>query len=171
MRLTIAIAEAGVVRAPVLVRWMRTAAAYWVEADEEGALYIAVFNDFPKSAEAVAQLLSEVDDLQNVRIALDGRPIINQVSFYESLLCYSRSLLAPSNDNCCRWATIARSSGSCADRSCVSPCWLICSVCLVGARDQQPAQRSHQGREARSLAELARHAEVEWCPRLHIGGS
>lgn len=171
MRLTIAIAEAGAVRAPALLRWIRTAAAYWVEGGEEGALYVAVFNDFPQSAEVVARLLSEVDDLQNVRVALDGRPIVNQVSFYEGLLCYSRSLLAPNDDNCRRWATIARSGGSCANRSCVSPCWLICSVCLMGAHDQQPAQRSHQGGEARSLAELARHAEVEWCPRLHLGVS
>lgn len=167
MRLTIAIAEASVVRAPALLRWMRTAAAYWVESDEEGALYVAVFNDFPRSAEAVARLLSEADDLRNVRIALDGRPILNQLSFYESLLCYGRSLHAPS-EACCRWPTITRSDGSCADRSCPSPCWLICSVCLVEARDQQPVQRSPQREDARSFAELARHAEVEWCPRLHL---
>ncbi len=163
MRLSVAISEARVVRTPALLRWMRTAAAYWVESDEEGALYVAVFNDFPKSAEAVARLLSEADDLRGVRIALDGRPIVNHAFFYESLLCYGRSLRA-SSDDCRRWAMIAKADRSCADRSCVSPCWLICSACLIGSRDQRSAQRV----EASSFAELARHAEVEWCPRLHL---
>ncbi|MCP9472658.1 MAG: hypothetical protein NNA30_08015 [Nitrospira sp.] len=163
MCLTIAIPEARVVRAPVLLRWMRTAAAYWIESDEEGALYVAVFNDFPNSAEAVARLLSEADDLRDVRIALDGRPIVNHAFFSESLLCYGRSLHAPSDD-CRRWAISAKADRACADRSCVSPCWLICSACLMRPRDQQPAQRL----EASSFTELARHAEVEWCPRLHL---
>ncbi|MCA1957663.1 MAG: hypothetical protein LDL14_03925 [Nitrospira sp.] len=156
MRLSVAISEARVVRAPALLRWMRTAAAYWVEGDEEGALYVAVFNDFPQSAEAVARLLSEADDLRDVRIALDGRPIANRASFYESLLCYDQSFRVPNESYCRRQAMIVRDDGSCADRSCVSPCWLICSTCLVRPRDQR-----------NSFAELARYAEVEWCPRLH----
>jgi hypothetical protein len=156
MRLSVAISEARVVRAPALLRWMRTAAAYWVESDEEGALYIAVFNDFPKSVEAVARLLAEADDLRDVRIALEGRPIVNRASFYESLLCYGQSFRVSSESYCRRQAMIVRDEGSCADRSCASPCWLICSTCLVRPRDQRS-----------SFAELACHAEVEWCPRLH----
>lgn len=170
MRLTIAISEARVVRAPALLRWMRAAAAYGVESDEEGALYVAVFDDFPRSVEAVTGLLSEADDLRGVRITLDERPIVNQASFYECLLCYGRSLHAP-RDDCRRWAMIARSDGSCVDRFCVSPCWLICSACLVGSRDQRSTQRPDQWTKASSFAELARRAEVEWCPRLHLSGS
>ncbi|MCP9447645.1 MAG: hypothetical protein NNA22_08760 [Nitrospira sp.] len=161
MRLSIAIAESQTADVPALLRWLRTAAAHWVEADEEGTLYVAVFDDFPKSVEAVARSLSKVDDLSKVRIVLDGKPIVNHTFFYESLLCYGRSLHVPS-DECHRWAMIAKADRSCADRSCVSPCWLICSACLMRSRDRRPDQQV----EASSFAQLACHAEVEWCPRL-----
>jgi hypothetical protein len=109
MSLSVAISEAQTSNAPALLRWLRMAAAYWVEADEEGALYVAVFDDWPKSAEFVLRLLSEVEDLRNVRIALDGKPILDQRTFYQELFNSLLPLSTLSGEECCRSAeTIAR---------------------------------------------------------------
>ncbi|MCP9455787.1 MAG: dipeptidyl peptidase 3 [Nitrospira sp.] len=100
MNLSVAISEAQTSNVPALLRWLRTAAAYWVEADEEGTLYVAVFDDWPKSAECVLRLLSEVEDLHNVRIALDGQPIADQTTFYQEL--FASFLSSLSGEECCR---------------------------------------------------------------------
>ncbi|MCP9453242.1 MAG: hypothetical protein NNA23_11245 [Nitrospira sp.] len=91
MSLSVAISEAQTSNAPALLRWLRMATAYWVEADEKGALYVAVFDNWPQSAEFIFRLLSEVEDLRNVRIALDGKPIADQTTFYKELFNSLRS--------------------------------------------------------------------------------
>lgn len=163
MRLSIAIPEAQVVEAPALLRLVRMAPACDVEADEQGALYVAIFEDFPKSVEPVARLIEEAWDLHDVRITLDGRSVRSRINFYVALLCYRRSLDATDPVvYCLQQSAKVGADGGCPDRSCVSHCQFICSRCVGVSRDRQAGSVQIQ------LMELARHAEVDWCPNLRI---
>ena len=101
MHLSIAIPEAQVVEAPALLRIVRMAPACDVEADEQGASYVALFDDFPKSVEIVARLIEEAWDLHDVHITLEGRPIVSRINFYAALRCYHESLGAPDAEAYC----------------------------------------------------------------------
>ena len=163
MRLSIAIPEAQVIEAPALLRLVRMAPTWDVEADEQGALYVAFFEDFPQSAETVARLIEEAWDLEHVRILLGDRLVVNRINFYVALLCYQESLGTPDSQAYCRHqsAKVGTERG-CPDRSCVSHCQFICSRCVGVSRDRGAQSIAKQ------LAELARQAEVDWCPNLHI---
>ncbi|MCP9442708.1 MAG: hypothetical protein NNA20_08945 [Nitrospira sp.] len=162
MHLSVAISESRTSNVPALLRWLRTAAACSVEADEEGTLYVAMFNDFPQSVEAVAGLLSEVDDFSGVRIVLDGKPIENVPNFYTALLCYWQSLRTGGGE-CRRFLEDSRRSGFCPDHTCLPRCWIVCTTCcaLLGDQGDRPTRAN-----TISLAELAQRSEVAWCPNL-----
>ncbi|NGZ08030.1 MAG: hypothetical protein CV088_01410 [Nitrospira sp. LK70] len=163
MRLSIAIPEAQVVEAPALLRLVRMAPTCDVEAGEQGVLYIALFEDFPKSAELVVRLIEKAWDLRDVLIRLDGRSVRSRINFYVALLCYRRSLDAPDPvAHCLRQSAKVRPDGGCPDRSCLSNCQFICSRCAGVSRGR------HTGPVPMQLMELARNAEVDWCPNLRI---
>ncbi|MEK6787051.1 MAG: hypothetical protein AABY61_16375 [Nitrospirota bacterium] len=163
MHLSIAIPEAQVVEAPALLRIVRMAPACDVEADEQGASYVALFDDFPKSVEIVARLIEEAWDLRDVRITLDSRPVASRINFYAALRCYHESLSAPdAAAYCLQQAAKVGTDGGCSDRSCLSHCRFICSRCVGLSRDRGAPPVSIQ------LLELARRAEVDWCPNLRI---
>lgn len=163
MRLSIAIPEAQVVEAPTLLRIVRMAPACDIEASEQGAAYVAVFEDFPSSVETVARLIEEAWDLQDVWITLDSRPVVSRINFYVALRCYHVSLGAPdAKAYCLQQAAKVGTDGGCPDRSCLSHCQFICSRCVGLSR--------HQGATPISLQvmDMARRAEVDWCPNLRI---
>jgi hypothetical protein len=163
VRLSIAIPEVQVVEAPALLRLVRMARAFDVEADEKGALYVALFDDFPKSAEIVARLIEEAWDLPDVRILLEDRPVVSRINFYVALRCYHESLGASDAvAHCLQQSAKVGADGGCPDRSCVSHCQFICSRCVGVSRDQNAEPVPIQ------LMELARQAEVDWCPNLRI---
>jgi len=163
VHLSIAIPEAQVVEAPALLRIVRMAPACDVEADEQGASYVALFDDFPKSVEIVARLIEEAWDLRDVRITLDSRPVASRINFYAALRCYHESLSAPdAAAYCLQQAAKVGTDGGCSDRSCLSHCRFICSRCVGLSRDRGAPPVSIQ------LLELARRAEVDWCPNLRI---
>ncbi|MDF0675628.1 MAG: hypothetical protein P0120_14995 [Nitrospira sp.] len=166
MRLSIAIPEAQVVEAPALLRLVRMAPACDVEADEGGTLYVALFDDFPTSAEIVARLIEEAWDLHDVRITLDDRAVVSRINFYIALRCYHESLSAPDAvAYCLQQSAKVGADGGCPDRSCLSHCQFICSRCVGISRDRPASPVPIQ------LIELARHAEVDWCPNLSISKS
>ena len=163
MRLSIAIPEAQVVDAPALLRLVRMAPACDVEADDQGPIYVALFDNFPTSAEVVARLIEETWDLRGTRITLNDRCIVSRVNFYAALRCYHESMSAPDPEvYCLQQAAKVGTDGGCPDRSCVSHCQFICSRCVGVSR--------HRGAQPvpMQLLEIARHAEVDWCPNLHI---
>lgn len=163
MHLSIAIPEAQVVEAPALLRIVRMAPACDVEADEQGASYVALFDDFPKSVEIVVRLIEEAWDLRDVHITLEGRPVASRINFYAALRCYHESLSAPdAAAYCLQQAAKVGTDGGCSDRSCLSHCRFICSRCVGLSRDRGAPPVSIQ------LLELARRAEVDWCPNLRI---
>lgn len=161
MHLSIAISESRTSNVPALLRWLRTAASHSVEADEEGALYVAMFHDFPQSVEAVAGLLSEVDDFSGVRVVLDGRPIEDVSNFYTALLCYWQSLRTGGGE--CRRFLEDSGRMFCPDHTCLPRCWIVCTMCYDLTSDQggHPARTNMI-----SFAELVQRSEVAWCPNL-----
>lgn len=163
MRLSIAIPEAQVVEAPALLRLVRMAPTWDVEADEQGALYVAFFEDFPQSAEIVERLIEEAWDLHHVRILLEERPVASRINFYIALRCYHESLGAQDSEAYCRQqAAKVGTDRGCPDRSCLSHCRFICSRCVGLSHDR------HAGPVPIQLKELARRAEVDWCPNLRL---
>lgn len=161
MGLSIAIPEAQMVEAPTLLRLVRMAPVCDIEAGEEGALYVACFEHFPKSPETVARLLEKAWDLDHVRILLEGRPVVSRVNFYGALRCYQESLSASDAAAYCRQqASKVGTDRRCPDRLCLSHCRFICARCVGLSRDRGAPPITSQ------LSELARRAEVDWCPNL-----
>jgi hypothetical protein len=163
VRLSIAIPEAQVVEAPALLRLVRMAPACDVEADDEGASYVAFFDDFLRSTEIVTRLIEETWDLRGVRIMLEERRIVSRINFYVALLCYHKSLDASDAEAYCRQQAVrVGSDAGCPHRSCVTHCQFICSRCVGVSRHRGARPISVQ------LREMARYAEVDWCPNLRI---
>ncbi len=166
MHLSIAIPEAQVVEAPALLRIVRMAPACDIEAGEQGAAYVALFDDFPKSVEIVTRLIEEAWDLRDVRITLDSRPVVSRINFYVALRCYHESLGAPdAKAYCLQQAAKVGTDGGCSDRSCESHCQFICSRCVGVSRHLGASLIPIQ------LLDMARQAEVDWCPNLRIAKS
>jgi hypothetical protein len=98
-----------------------------------------------------------------VLITLEGRPVVSRINFYAALRCYHESLGAPDAEAyCLQQAASVNNEAGCPDRACLSHCQFICSRCVGLSR--------HQGAPpiASQLLELARRAEVDWCPNLRL---
>lgn len=163
MRLSIAIPEAQVVEAPALLRIVRMAPVCDIEASEQGAAYVAIFEDFPTSVENAMRLIEEAWDLCDVQITLEGRPVVSRVNFYAALRCYHESLGAPdAKAYCLRQAEKVSKNRGCQNRSCVTHCRFICTRCAGLSRHQGAIPMPVQ------LMDVARRAEVDWCPNLRI---
>ncbi len=161
MGLSIAIPEAQMVEAPTLLRLVRMAPTYDIGSDEQGAEYVAFFDDFPKSVETVMRLLEEAWDLRDIRIMLEERTVVSRIHFYAALRCYRESLSASDAAAYCRQqASKVGTDGRCPDRLCLSHCRFICARCVGLSRDRGAPPITSQ------LSELARRAEVDWCPNL-----
>ncbi len=163
MHLSVAIPEAQVVAAPALLRLVRMAPACDMEADDQGPTYVALFEDFPASVETVTQLIEETWDLEDIHILLDGRPITSRIGFYAALRCYEESLGTPNASlHCLEQARQVDIMRGCPNHSCEPRCQFICATCVKVSCDPHSCWISIQ------LGELARRAEVTWCPNLDM---
>lgn len=152
--------------APAVLRLMRAASACEVEAVEQGSAYVACFDDFPQSVDAVARLIEGTWDLEDICITVDRRPVVSPVKFYNALLCYRESMGVPDAvAYCALQASSVGGAGECPDRACLSHCRFICSRCLGLAHEQGAPPLPVQPQE------IARQAEVDWCPNLRIARS
>jgi hypothetical protein len=108
-------------------------------------------------------MIEEAWDLRDVHITLEGRPVVSRINFYAALRCYQESLSAQDAVAYClqQAATVGADRG-CPERSCLSHCRFICSRCVGLSRDRAAPPMSSQ------LLEMARRAEVDWCPNLRI---
>lgn len=163
MRLSIAIPEAQILAAPVVLRLIRMAQASDMESDDQGPAYVAHFEDFPQSVDVVAQLIEESRDPHGIRLTVDGRLIANPVTFYQTLICYRESLGVPEPAAyCVQQAARVGDAGECPDRTCLFHCQFMCSRCVAVSRDRGAPPMSIQ------FLELARRVEVDWCPNLRV---
>jgi hypothetical protein len=163
VRLSIAIPEAQILEAPAVLRLIRMAQASDMESDDQGPAYVAHFEDFLQSVDVVAELIEESLDPHDVHITVDGRPVVNPVTFYHALVCYRESLDVPDQAAyCAQQAARVGDAGECPDRGCLVHCQFICSRCIGLSRERGAPAISTQ------LLELARQAEVDWCPNLRL---
>src|SRR5512138_330677 len=158
VRLSIAIPEAQILAAPAVLRLIRMAQASDMESDDEGPAYVAYFEDFPQSVDAVPQFIWESADPNGIHITIDGRPVVSPVKFYNALLCYRESLGAPDPATyCAQRAARVGDAGACPDRACLSHCQFMCSRCVGVSREPGAPAMLLQ------LQRIARQAEVDWC--------
>lgn len=163
MHLSIAIPEAQVVDAPTLLRLIRMAPVCDAEGDEQGAEYVAFFDDFPTSVGIVVQMIEETWDLHDVHITVEGRLVVSRINFYAALRCYQESLSASDvKAYCFHQAEKVGADRGCPERSCLCHCRFICSRCVGLSRDSGSPPMATQ------LREVARRAEADWCPNLRI---
>lgn len=163
MRLSIAIPEAQLLEAPAVLQLIRQAQASDLEADDEGPAYVAYFEDLLQSVDVVRHLIEECRDPYGIRITVDARRVTDPVTFYQTLGCYRESLEAPDRAaHCLQRSAKGDADGRCPDRSCAFPCPFICSQCVGVAchRDAPPSPAR--------LLEMARQADVDWCPHLRV---
>lgn len=160
MRLSIAIPEAQLLEAPAVLQLIRKAQAYDMEADDQGPVYVAHFEDFPQSVDVVAQLMEESRDPHEIRITVDGKPIANPVLFYHALSCYRESLGAPDPAAYCAQQASKAGDTACVDQMCPVHCRFMCLRCLGFERGRSTGPIP--------FADMARRAEVDWCPNLRV---
>ncbi len=166
MRLSIAIPEAQILAAPAVLRLIRMAQASDMESDDQGPAYVAYFEDLLQSVDVVRQLIEECRDPYGIRITVDERQVTDPVTFYQILLCHRASFRASDPvDYCLQQSAQGDEDGGCPDQSCVSHCPFICSQC-VGVRSHRDAPPIPT-----RFLEMARQADVDWCPNLRIAKS
>jgi hypothetical protein len=163
MRLTVGVPESEAAATPAILRLIRAASAWQVEAEEEGPVYVAVFDEFPRSLDPVIQLLDAASDLSRVQVSIDGRQVANVTELWSVLLCYQESLGEQNKEAyCARRAGQVGEAAGCPVRTCVVRCPFICARCFQVVRERGGLPMIEQ------LRHIAIQAEVEWCPNLRL---
>lgn len=163
MHLIIDVPESEAASAPAILRVIRTAPAWHVEVGDGGPVYVAIFDEFPRSLDPVIQLLGAARDLSRVRVAIDGRHVSNVTELWSVLLCYQESLAAQDKEAyCAQRAREVGDAAGCPVRTCAARCPFICARCfqVVGERGGLPI--------IEQLRHIAVQAEAEWCPNLRL---
>lgn len=130
----------------------------------------ATFPDAIQALDVVIRLIGEASQCPGVRVTVGDREIISLPRFWSTLICYQESLAEPNpQEHCLRFSVRLTEFAGCPDQGCQSPCQFLCTRCVSLAKEK--GSRSIQAQ----LAELARQAEVDWCPNLalpiHLPGS
>lgn len=125
--------------------------------------YLVAFPDLSLSFDLAERLIGAAAELPGVQVSIDGQPVEGLTKFLNVLRCYRDSLAVPDpQGHCASRAARVGEAGGCPDRTCVSHCQFICSRCLGVAREPGAPPISVQ------LREIARQAEVDWCPNLRM---
>ncbi len=163
VHLTVRIPQFEATAFPAALNLARSAPAFEVEGQEDKRFYVATFDDLPRSIDLAVQLVGEAVNVPSVRVTINERDITRVGKFWTALLCYRESLHTPDPlSYCVRQAARISDAAGCPDRTCLSHCPFICTRCLEIARE------SGSPPVAAQLLEIARRAEVEWCPNLTL---
>jgi hypothetical protein len=123
----------------------------------------ATFTDMARSLDVVIRLIGEASRCQGAHATIDEREVASLTRFWSALICYQESLAEPNpHEHCLRFSAKLNQFSGCPDQTCLSPCQFLCTRCLGFVNDQK-------GRSIRAqLTDLARQAEVDWCPNLGL---
>ncbi len=163
-KLSIWLPEDAANHAPALRNLANVAPVFdYVERSDEGAGYRAEFPDLTEFLHVIVMLMEEAVKLPGLRLTVNDRPVARPTQFWSTLLCYWESQAEPDAEDYClrRSARVSDVSG-CPDRACLTHCQFICTRCLDLAHDRGVPPMGSQ------LLEIARRAEVEWCPNLKL---
>ena len=125
--------------------------------------YRATFTDVTQSLDVVIRLIGELSRCRGAQATIDDQEIMSLPRFWSALICYQESQAeADPRQHCLRVSARLNHAGGCPDESCVSPCQFLCTRCL----GLSPGKRSLSMKT--QLKDLARQAEVAWCPNLGL---
>lgn len=163
MRLVLRIPQSESETLPLVLSLARSAPKFRLETDGRSPAYMAIFPDLSLSFDLVERLIVAASELPDIQGSIDGRPVEGLTKFLNVLRCYRESLaVLDPQAHCASRAARVGDVGGCPDRTCVSHCQFICSRCLGVARELGAPPISVQ------LREIARQAEVDWCPNLRM---
>ena len=133
--------------------------------DGQGSTQTAIFPDLDASLATVVPLIGELTNVPGARVTINEREVSSLNRFWTALLCYRESLAEPNpHDHCLRFSARLNEFGGCPDQTCLSPCQFLCTRCIG-------LTTGKGGRSLESqLRDLARQAEVDWCPNLGFSG-
>jgi hypothetical protein len=148
---------------PDVLPLARLAPSFTTEGEGEEKIWVAVFIDLPRSLDLAVRLLGEVVNIRGAWASINARRVGSLSKFWTALLCYAESFSEPdARAYCLRKSARLSDLSSCPDDTCVSHCQFICTRCLGVSREQGAPPLGLQ------LREIARQAEVDWCPNLRL---
>lgn len=164
MRLNLWLPEKELREVPAALNLARVAPVFrqaMSDAGERG--YVAEFSDMLESLHVVVLLIEHAVKLTRVRITVNDRPVARPIQFWSALLCYWESLAETDPRAYClrRSARLSDVSG-CPNQACLSHCQFICTRCLGVVHERGAPPVGIQ------LLDIARQAEVDWCPNLKL---
>lgn len=161
--LTIRFPAAACEVAPALLVLARRAAQFRASGTGVAASYEAAFSNVTESLDPVIELVGEAQKSSDVTVMVDGRGVSSLTRFWSTLLCYRESLgESDPHHHCLRHSARLNQFSGCPDQACLSPCQFLCTRCLGLARGKGGPALVIQ------LQDLARQAEVDWCPNLRF---
>lgn len=168
--LTMRFPAAACESAPALLALARRAPQFRASGTDAAASYEAAFSDVTEALDPVIELVGEAQKSSDVTVMVDGRAVSSLTRFWSTLLCYRESLgESDPHHHCLRHSARLNQFSGCPDQTCLSPCQFLCTRCLGVAQGKSGAAL------VSTLKDLARQAEVDWCPNLrfsdHSGGS
>ena len=141
----------------------RKAPIWEIKGAGKGKTQTAIFPDLTDSLAVVVPLIGELTNLPGARVTIDEREVSSLTRFWTALICYQESLAEPNpHEHCLRFSARLNQFGGCPDQTCLSPCQFLCTRCIG-----LTTGKGGRSLEAQ-LADLARQAEVDWCPNLGL---
>jgi hypothetical protein len=148
---------------PDVLALARLAPSFTIEGIGPKKAAIAIFSDLPCSLDLAVRLVGEVVTIPGAHASINTRPVVSLMRFWTALLCYAESLAEPDpHMHCLRVSGRLSGESGCPNDTCVSHCQFICTRCLGVVRERGAPPIGLQ------LRDIARQAEVEWCPNLRL---
>jgi len=163
IRVSVVIPESGAEAFSLALALARKAPILGTKGDGRGKTQTAIFPDLTASLGTVVTLIGEVTNLPGARVSIGEREVASLTRFWSALLCYQESLAEPNpHEHCLRFSARLNQFGGCPDQTCLSPCQFLCTRCIGLTKGKGGRSLEAQ------LTDLARQAEVDWCPNLGL---
>ena len=163
-KLTIWLPETAAKEAPAMLNLAHVAPVFrFVSGGEDRGGYVAEFPDMVEHLHVVVMMMEEIVKMSDVRLWVNDWPVARPMQFWSVLLCFWESQAETNAADYClrRSARVSEVSG-CPDHACKVHCQFICTRCLDLAHDRDAPPVGRQ------FLEIARRAEVDWCPNLRL---
>ena len=163
IRVSVVIPESEAEAFSLALALARKAPILETKGDGRGKTQTAIFPDLTASLGTVVTLIGELTNLPGARVIIDEREVSSLTRFWSALLCYQESLSEPTTrEHCLRFSARLNQFGGCPDQTCLFPCQFLCTRCVGLAQGKSGPSLEAQ------LKDLARQAEVDWCPNLGL---
>lgn len=143
----------------------KRAPSFALEEEEGRKAVISVFPRLPEAIDLALHLIEESLRIPGAWASVNTRRMPSLHRLKARIECYRESLAAPSPElHCFRKAAQHNLLVGCLNPSCPVPCQFVCASCRADMVGKMAPPDPLQ------LDRLAREAEVDWCPNLHLVG-